>query len=138
MQQCEEAPIVDLINDGTTPASLPLRSSDHDGLVHYLTTDQDGDGVADSLEYCPGATIPESVPTIELGTNRWALVDDDGIFDTSPPNGLSTGSDRRFTITNTAGYVREQIIDQLLVGTGHTKFGCSTGAILDWIEEVQD
>ncbi|HSN55895.1 MAG TPA: endonuclease/exonuclease/phosphatase family protein, partial [Candidatus Sulfomarinibacteraceae bacterium] len=75
---------VDLINDGTTS----LRSSDHDGLVLYVTADLDGDGVADALDFCPGTVIPESVPTQQLGTNRWALVDGDGIFDTNPPNGL--------------------------------------------------
>ncbi len=129
---------VDLINDGTTPAYLPLRSSDHDGLVLHLTTDLDGDGVADALDRCPGTVIPESVPTIELGTNRWALVDEDGIFDTTLPRGHGNGLDRSFTIQDTAGCSCEQIIDELHLGNGHTKFGCSTGVMEEWIEEVQD
>jgi hypothetical protein len=103
-----------------------------------VTADLDGDGVADALDFCPGTVIPESVPTQRLGTNRWALVDGDGIFDTNPPNGLGAGLDRGFTIQDTAGCSCEQIIDQLDLGNGHTKFGCSTGAIENWIEEVQD
>ncbi|MDA8017023.1 MAG: lamin tail domain-containing protein, partial [Thermoanaerobaculia bacterium] len=33
--------------------SNPLRSSDHDGLVLFLMTDQDGDGDADDVDNCP-------------------------------------------------------------------------------------
>ena len=45
---------VDLINDGGTA----LRSSDHDGLVIYLISDDDGDGVPDDLDNCPGVPNP--------------------------------------------------------------------------------
>ncbi len=129
---------VDLINDGTTPENLALRSSDHDGFVLYLTEDLDGDGVVDNLDACPGTVIPEGVPTQRLGTNRWALVDEDGIFDTKPPNGRGNGLDRLFTIEDTAGCSCEQIIDELDLGKGHEKFGCSNGVMENWIAEVQD
>jgi len=128
---------VDLISEETMPGNLALRSSDHDGLVLYLTTDLDGDGVVDALDRCPGTVIPESVPTQELGTNRWALVDGDGIFDTTLPRGHGNGLDRSFTIGDTAGCSCEQIIDELHLGNGHTKFGCSTGVMETWIREVQ-
>ena len=39
----------DLINDDTTP----LRSSDHDGLVLYIMSDFDADGVPDDQDACP-------------------------------------------------------------------------------------
>ncbi len=78
------------------------------------------------------------MPTQRLGTNRWALVDDDGTFDTTLPNGRGAGLDRSFTIEDTAGCSCEQIIDQLLLGKGHEKYGCSTSAMEDWIAEVQD
>ncbi len=39
----------DLINDDTTP----LRSSDHDGLVLYVMSDFDADGVPDDQDACP-------------------------------------------------------------------------------------
>ena len=129
---------VDLINDGITPENLPLRSSDHDGFVLFLTMDLDGDGVVDNLDFCPGTIIPEPVPTHELGTNRWALVDEDSVFDTTPPNGKGNGLDRSFTIEDTAGCSCEQIIGELHLGKGHVKYGCSIGAMETWIAEVQD
>src|SRR5690606_8855052 len=67
-----------LIEDATTP----LRSSDHDGLVLFLTTDRDADGVSDDADFCPATVIPEEVPTDRLGVDRWALTDDDFDFDT--------------------------------------------------------
>lgn len=85
-----------------------------------MTAGLDGDGVADALDFCPGTEIPERVPTQELGTNRWALVDGDAIFDTNPPNGLGAGLDRGFTIQDTTGCACEQIIDQLDLGSGRT------------------
>jgi predicted extracellular nuclease len=129
---------VDLINDGTTPENLPLRSSDHDGFVLYLTKDLDDDGVVDNLDFCPGTVIPESVPTQRLGTNRWALVDEDNVFDTKKPNGSGSGLDRSFTLQDTAGCSCEQIIEELDLGSGHVKYGCSTSAMEDWIAEVGD
>jgi hypothetical protein len=67
--------------------------------------------------------IPESNPTRELGTNRWALVDEDGNFDTNLPNGRGKGLDRSFTLGDTAGCSCEQIIDLLDLGKGHERFG---------------
>lgn len=40
----------------STDASTPLASSDHDGFVLFLITDQDGDGAADDLDNCPEDT----------------------------------------------------------------------------------
>ena len=51
---------LDLINDDS-PAVLPLRSSDHDGLVLFLTKDLDGDGVNDSRDRCPDRVM--GIPT---------------------------------------------------------------------------
>jgi hypothetical protein len=127
-----------LLTDPGLEAPLALRSSDHDGLVLYLTKDEDHDGIPDAEDACLGTIIPEGVPTQRLGTNRWALVDDDGTFDTTLPNGRGTGLDRTFTIEDTAGCSCEQIIDQLFLGKGHEKYGCSTSAMEDWIAEVQE
>jgi len=128
-----DAPAGLFLADGT-----PLRASDHDGVVLYILADSDFDGVPNSEDMCPGTTIPEGVPTQRLGTNRWALVDEDGIFDTKPPNGKGNGLDRSFTIEDTAGCSCEQIIDELHLGSGHTKFGCSIGAMETWIDQVQE
>ena len=83
---------------------------------------------------CPGTVIPESVPTLRLGTNRWALVDDDGIFDTKPPIGGGPGFS--FTLGDTAGCSCEQIIAVQGLGVGHSKFGCSAGEMEEWVELV--
>jgi hypothetical protein len=115
-------------------AATPLRSSDHDGLVLFLTTDRDADGVADDADFCPGTIIPEAVPTSSLGVNRWALTDSDFAFDTAaPPDG---GPALDFTTENTAGCSCSQIIAAQGLGAGHSRFGCSIGEMKDWVELV--
>ncbi|MDX2416094.1 MAG: lamin tail domain-containing protein [Xanthomonadales bacterium] len=121
---------VDLINDDTTV----LRSSDHDGLVLFLIKDSDGDGVTDDADYCPATVIPEAAPTRELRTNRFALVDDDRIFDTKKPKGK--GPQVSFDIFDTAGCSCEQIVVEQGLGKGHLKFGCSLGVMRGWVEWV--
>lgn len=104
-------------------------------VVEYdCPLDSDGDGVSDDADYCPATVIPESVPTESLGVNRWALVDDDGVFDTTPPNGEGPG--RSYSIADTAGCSCEQIIEQMDLGKGHIKFGCSISAMDEWISYV--
>jgi len=115
-----------------------LRASDHDAVVLHVLADTDFDGVPNGVDVCSGTTIPESVPTQKLGTNRWALVDEDGIFDTKAPKGNGKGPKRSFTIEDTAGCSCEQIIEELHLGKGHEKFGCSIGAMENWVAEVQD
>jgi len=92
--------------------------------------DSDGDGVPDELDVCADTVIPEGVPTRRLGRNRFALVDDDGVFDTNRPRGRGPGVS--FTIEETGGCSCEQIIDALGLGKGHVKFGCSIGAMETW------
>lgn len=115
-------------------ASIPLRSSDHDGLVLYLTRDKDDDGVFDSADQCPGTMIPETPPTRGLGVNRWALIDDDFAFDTVTRG--RNGPAREFTTGDTGGCSCEQIIEARNLGKGHSKFGCSTGVMNSWINSI--
>jgi hypothetical protein len=82
--------------------------------------------------------IPESIPTNQLQVNRWVLVDDDGMSDTTPPPGGGGGPGFDFTIQETRGRSCEQIIEAWAPGWGHTKFGCSTGVMLQWIAYVAD
>jgi hypothetical protein len=93
--------------------------------------DSDGDGVCGDVDVCPDTTLPENVPTVKLGVNRFADVDGDGVFDTKLPNGNGPG--RTYTIADTGGCSCEQIIDALDLGEGHTQFGCSISAMDDWI-----
>jgi hypothetical protein len=98
--------------------------------------DADNDGVLDDVDVCLNTVIPESVPTQKLKPNRYALVDDDTIFDVgaSGKGGKSGTGPDIFTIEDTGGCSCEQIIDAVELGNGHTKFGCSLGAMRDWVE----
>ncbi|NND47427.1 MAG: hypothetical protein HKN55_07150 [Woeseiaceae bacterium] len=119
-----------LLNEDTTA----LRSSDHDGLVLFLAKDTDQDGVTDDADVCADTVIPEGVPTVRLGENRWALVDGDFEFDTTAPNGNGPG--RSYSTTDTGGCSCEQIIAAQGLGEGHSKFGCSIGAMDGWASFV--
>ena len=82
-----------------------------------------------------GTANPEAgVPKVRLGTNRWALMNGDTVFDTKKPRG--NGPDLSFTTTDTGGCSCEQIIAAQGLGQGHVKFGCSTSAMEDWIALV--
>jgi len=71
---------------------------------------------------------------VKLGVNRWALHDDDRDFDTTPSNGK--GPQLSFDIYDTAGCSCEQIVAAQHLGNGHMKFGCSIGAMKNWIEAL--
>jgi hypothetical protein len=103
------------------------------GLI-LVPPDEDGDGVPDDQDACPETVIPEAMPTQRLGVNRFALVDDDTIFDTAAPKGQ--GPQQSFTVEDTAGCSCVQIIDALSLGKGHAKFGCSISAMEEWISLV--
>ncbi len=107
----------------------PYRASDHDAVVIGLFNDEDDDGVWDTIDACPATVIPEAPPTKGLGNNRFALLDDDGVFDTTEGGGPGVS----FTIHDTAGCSCEQIIAAAGLGNGHTKFGCSIGEMRDWV-----
>ena len=109
-----------------------FRSSDHDAAVVGLYRDSDEDGVWDGLDYCPGTVIPESVPEIRLGVNHFALVDGDGLFDTTLPEGMGPGDS--FNVFDTAGCSCEQIIEEQELGNGLRKFGCPPEVMRDWVE----
>jgi hypothetical protein len=96
--------------------------------------DDDGDGVPNEDDLCPDTMIPEPVPMESLGVNRWALMDDDGMFDTNSPPGV--GPDYMFTIMDTAGCSCTQIAEMMHLGLGHSKFGCSIGVMKEWVVYV--
>ncbi len=116
----------DLIQLGLSvanPASAGL-------IVIFGEVDDDDDGVLNSADRCPGTVIPESVPTVKLGKNRYALVDDDFLFDT-----VAKGKSDTFTTTDTFGCSCEQIIEIRRLGNGQTKFGCSVGIMRSWVKQ---
>ncbi|MFC1696623.1 6-bladed beta-propeller, partial [Pseudomonadota bacterium] len=100
-------------------------------LIVPAGDDDDGDFLGASIDLCPGTTLPEGVPTKQLGKNRWALIDGDLVFDTSP---ASNPVEATFTIAGTKGCSCEQIIKVLGLGEGQSKFGCSSSVMNSWIE----
>jgi uncharacterized repeat protein (TIGR01451 family) len=120
----------DLRSQGGVLVDLPASA----WLTVGEVVDADGDGVLDGVDLCPDTVIPEGVPTKSLGKNNFALVDDDGVFDTNPPNGQ--GPSAVFTIEDTAGCSCEQIIEAQGLGSGHEKFGCSIGEMENWVQLV--
>jgi hypothetical protein len=118
----------------TGPAHLQIDNV----VLDIQPLDDDGDGVLNTADICPDTSIPEDVPTVELRVNRFALVDGDGSFDTTAPYGGGRGPMRAFSITDTAGCSCDQIISESGLGAGHTKFGCSIGAMEQWIGALRD
>ena len=96
--------------------------------------DEDSDGLGDACDACLGTQIPEGVPATRLGLNHFALVDGDGVFDTTSPEG--TGPEAAFTVQDTGGCSCAQIVDALGLGQGHDKFGCSLGVMRGWVAAV--
>ena len=105
---------------------------DGDGLGDACDPDDDGDQVLDGDDVCSATVIPEGVPTSSrgLGKNRWTLNNPDGTFTQGPPQSGRTPS---FSTTDTGGCSCEQIIAELGLGRGHSKFGCSNSAMMDWV-----
>jgi hypothetical protein len=126
-----------LNDDGTAdPGNLALRSSDHDGVVVFIAADEDADGVPNDIDMCPATMLPEGIPSERLGVNRFADSNGDGIFDTASPKGK--GPMKSYDLGDTAGCSCEQIIDAQGLGNGHRKFGCSIGAMKNWISLMAD
>ncbi len=91
----------------------------------------------DGDDVCPATVIPESVPTRRLKKNHWALTDGDLFFDTKHNKGRHKGrKSRGFSTADTAGCSCEQIIEAQGLGKGHTKHGCSNGAMKHWVRLV--
>jgi hypothetical protein len=108
--------------------------SDHDGAGDVCDVcpnddldDSDNDGVCGHSDYCDGTVA--DVPTVSLGVNRWIWTGGTS-FKTVSPKGKGPG--RSYTIDDTAGCSCEQIADELALGDGHYKFGCSISAMDEW------
>jgi cysteine-rich repeat protein len=119
---------------GSNPLDDASLSPDANGngVPDCVEVDSDNDFVADTDDMCPGTVIPESVPTSSrgLGSNRWTLDNPDGSFTQGPPQ---SGRTLSYSTTDTRGCSCEQIIAELGLGEGHSKFGCSNSAMMDWV-----
>ena len=132
----DEADAVDYnLNFGRNPAifddTSPARASDHDAVVVGLELfgDLDGDGVENSADMCPGTVIPEDVPTRFLLPLRFALTDDDTVFNVGLPRVFGR---IRITTEDTAGCSCSQIIDALGASSFNRRYGCGIVTITRW------
>ena len=124
--------------------------------------DIDGDTVLDGADLCVDTTLPDAVATKELKKERWMLSADNFTFmqggdqkseksakSKKSKKGKSGKSDKSkkssksskkeplvYTLETTGGCTCEDIIEKLELGKGHTKYGCSNGAMKDWVEYV--
>ena len=122
---------------GAPTNSFAFPWTNRPGAAYVFSLDQDDDGIRDGLDNCPGTDdLPESVvPTRgQLHKNRWALQNGDGTFVQALPQ---AGSVFSFDIADTHGCTCEQIIEAAGLGIAHTRNGCSTSAMLDWISNLQ-
>jgi predicted extracellular nuclease len=111
-------------------ATTALRSSDHDGTVVFVMSDADADGVADDQDACAGTVVPEAVPLARLAEKRFALVNDDLVFDTPPSKELPPA----FTLDDTRGCSCGQILDTLTRPVvGERTVGCTADTLTTWI-----
>ncbi|OIO54380.1 hypothetical protein AUJ46_03535 [Candidatus Peregrinibacteria bacterium CG1_02_54_53] len=86
-------------------AAWPAHSAIGDRLG-ACEADDDGDGIANSQDFCPGTYLPESVPTEFMLFNRYALTGTTGIFRGGPRKRVSS-----FSLSDTRGCSCEQLID---------------------------
>ena len=124
--------------DDNCPIANPdVADADGDGIGDVCDPDDDNDNVDDGGDLCESTVIPEeNVPSVELGPNRWALTDAlDFVFDTIHPTKKSP-SNRSYRTTDTGGCSCEQIIEEIDLGQGHSKSGCSNSAMDDWVNLV--
>jgi len=121
-------------SDPTDPSSM-APDFDEDGNPDGIDWDDDNDLVADDSDICPGTSIPDNgLTTIdELGRNRWSLLaNTDGNFVQAAPQ---AGSKYSFTTIDTRGCSCDQIVEALSLGTNHLEQGCSTSAMINWVNQ---
>jgi hypothetical protein len=142
--------VADCFDNCPADANTDQLDSDNDDIGDVCDicpldpeNDSDSDGVCGDIDICAGTVIPEQiVPSVELGVNRFALIDDDNVFDTVSPgskgtgNGKVTGPEKSFTTEDTGGCSCEQILaanpeEQ----KGHIKHGCSISIMEEWISQ---
>jgi len=96
--------------------------------------DEDADGVCGDVDVCPETVLPEAVPTVSLGVNRFADTDGDGVFNTRVRS--RRAPKWSFTVVQTGGCSCDQIIASLGLGKGLRRYGCPVEVMTTWISAV--
>ncbi|MDD5074872.1 MAG: hypothetical protein PHO54_03255 [Candidatus Peribacteraceae bacterium] len=86
-------------------SSWPAHSA-HGDRQGACGADQDGDGVANADDLCPGTYTPESVPTETMLFKRFALTESGNIFREGPRKKVS-----QYTLADARGCSCEQLVD---------------------------
>jgi hypothetical protein len=118
-------------------SNVVAPDADNDSIPDCVDPDDDNDFVNDEFDICPATSIPDGAPASgeDLGKNRWSLLSGtDGVFIQAPPQ---AGSKFTFTTSDTGGCNCHQIIDSAGLGKKHQTQGCTTSAMLDWIDSIQ-
>ncbi len=115
---------------GSNPRDAASLSPDFDGdaVPNCRDLDDDNDGVADEQDRCTGTAIPDPV-ILASGTlkkNRYALLDDDLIFD-------GGGATPPYTTIKTGGCNATQIADALHLDKSHYEYGITRSVLDTWI-----
>jgi len=115
---------------GSNPRDATSKSGDFDKDAHpdCVDDDDDNDGVVDGKDRCAKTVIPDQViPTSGvLKPNRYALRDNDYIFDGGPATPV-------YTTIKTGGCNATQIADAMHLGVSHYQYGITRSALDTWI-----
>lgn len=104
--------------------------------LDIVRRDADLDGVLDEIDLCPNTLVPESIARDGLKPNHYALIDNDGTFDTQEPYGGGKGNGKSYTTVQTQGCSCEQIVEKQKLGKGLAKFGCTSGVMDTFIKSL--
>jgi len=113
-----------------TVANTDQADMDGDGEGDFCDEDVDGDRINDVNDSCPytlANDLKAGVPNKQLGVNRWADLEGDGVFNTVVTRGKGSGFS--FTMNDTSGCSCAQLIQLCGYGQGHIDFGCSNSVM---------
>ncbi len=97
--------------------------------------DEDGDGVNNCEDLCPG-TGPEGAAWKRLLPWHFADIDNDGTFETRQ-RWRAPITDSQYTLADTYGCTCEQILDCLPGGNeGMMRYGCGWGVMKVWTRQI--
>lgn len=95
--------------------------------------DEDDDGVEDDDDICPQTNLPDDLRD-DLGRDRFAILNNDGVFETRDRDYYRYGD--FLTIDDTGGCSCDQIIDALDLGEEAQERGCREQDLDRWMDRI--